>query len=68
MEALWKQEGESRGVSLRKSECGASRFKSTKALKMRRKKQICVFLRNRFPATHNLKVVGSNPTPATKFS
>ena len=61
VEALWKQEGESRGVSLRKSECGASRFKSTKSLKIRRKKQIRVFLRNRLPATHKLKVAGRSP-------
>ena len=42
-------------------------LKSTKSLKMRRKRKFCAILRSLLPATHNLKVVGSNPTPATKL-
>jgi hypothetical protein len=30
-------------------------------------KAVCANLRSRRRPTHNLKVVGSNPTPATKF-
>src|SRR4051794_35892115 len=66
VEALWKQEGENRGASLRKTEWAAGGCKSTKHLKIRNKRKLCAMLRTVGEHTHNLKVTGSNPVPATK--
>src|SRR5581483_614790 len=68
MEAQWKQEGENRDANLQKTVLDRWRPKSTKLLKSRRKRKFCVIARSRLNATHNLKVVGSNPTPATIFN
>jgi hypothetical protein len=68
LEALWKQEGASRGAYLRKPTWPLSWSKSTKLLKMQRKRNCCATLRNLPSSTHNLKVIGSNPIPATKIT
>jgi hypothetical protein len=67
VEALWKQEGENRGANLRKAEWGSSGIKSTKPLTIRNKKKLCAIVRSSIVDTHNLKVRGSNPPPATKL-
>src|SRR4030088_2729125 len=66
VEALWKQEGENRGVNLRNGQWGTRLTKSTNSLTIRRKRKFDEIVRNRFDTTHNLKVIGSNPIPATK--
>ena len=43
-------------------------LKSTKSLKIRKKKSFCAIASSPPRSTHNLKVIGSNPIPATKFS
>jgi hypothetical protein len=68
LEALWKQEGDKCCASLRKRRCSPAWLKSTNSLKMRRERKFCAFLRGLIQTAHNLKVVGSNPTPATNFS
>ena len=55
-EALWKQEGASRGACVRKRRWSQSAVKSTKSLKMRRKRKLRAILRSALASTHNLKV------------
>jgi hypothetical protein len=61
LEALWKQEGENRGASLRKTEWELDGSKSTKYLKTRNKRKLCAFLRRPSEHTHNLKVIVLSP-------
>jgi hypothetical protein len=65
LEALWKQESENRGAGLRKAEWELGGSKSTKYLKTQNKRKFCAMLRTPSGYTHNLKVTGSNPVPAT---
>jgi hypothetical protein len=67
-EALWKQEGASQRVRGRKRPWSQRAGKSTKSLKMRKKRKFGAILRSLPPSTHNLKVAGSNPAPATNFT
>lgn len=53
LEAQWKQGGASRGACLRKPTWALSRMKSTKSLKMRRKRKLCATLRSLPPYTRS---------------
>ena len=55
VEALWKQEGENRGANLRKPTWSQCRLKSTKSLKMRRKRKFRAIVRSMSPGAHNLQ-------------
>jgi hypothetical protein len=68
LEALWKQEGRNgRGFSGNGAKVAES-GNLDKGRKCRGHSKTSESNRSRLPSTHNLKVVGSNPTPATKFS
>ena len=68
VEALWKQEGTKCCQFLRNLAHGPRRAGRPKWRKCRRDTQTSTIVRGSFETTHNLKVVGSNPTPATKFN
>ena len=67
LEACWKQEGTKSCPILRNPAYdprGAGGFKRREC---QRNTQPSAIVHGSFNTTHNLKVVGSNPTPATKF-
>jgi hypothetical protein len=66
LEALWKHAAEKRCAiptdrAQRGFACGIG-----KCRKLRKNSRFRVIVHGSFDTTHNLKVVGSNPTPATK--
>ena len=65
-EALWKQEGAKCCQFLRNRAQGAPREADSKWRKCRRNTQTSAIVHGSFATTHNLKVTGSNPVPATK--
>jgi hypothetical protein len=68
LEALWKHEAEKRCAILT-DRAKPGRFAGIgKCRKLRKNSRLRVIVHGSFDTTHNLKVVGSNPTPATKFS
>jgi hypothetical protein len=68
LEALWKHEAEKRGaIPIDRAKPG--RFTGIgKCRKLRKNSRFRVIVHGSFVTTHNLKVVGSNPTPATKLT
>ena len=64
-EALWKQEGTKCCRFLRNHAHDARRAGGSNWRKCRRNTQTSAIVHGSFGTTHNLKVVGSNPTPAT---
>ena len=67
LEALWKQEGAKCCQFLRNPAHAVRRAGGFKWRKCRRKTEPSAVVHGLFGTAHNLKVVGSNPTPATKF-
>ena len=68
LEALWKQEGAKCCQFLRNpadGACGAGTFNWREC---RKNTQPSAIVHGSFGTAHNLKVVGSNPTPATKIN
>ena len=65
-EALWKQEGTKCCQFPRNHGYGARRAGRSNWRKCRRNTQTSAIVHGPFDTTHNLKVVGSNPTPATR--
>ena len=66
LEALWKHEAEKRCAiptdrAKRSLGSGIGKYR-----KLRKNSRFRVIVHGSFDTTHNLKVVGSNPTPATK--
>jgi len=66
-EALWKQEGTKSCQFPRNRAHGARGAGGSKWRECRRNTQTSAIVHGLFDTTHNLKVVGSNPTPATRF-
>ena len=66
-EALWKQEGTKCRQFLRNRAHGGRRAGTSNCRKCRRNTQTSAIVHGPFGTTHNLKVVGSNPTPATRL-
>ena len=66
LEAWWKQEGTKCCRFLRNPAHGVCRAGGFNWRKCRRNTQTSAIVHGPFDTTHNLKVVGSNPTPATK--
>ena len=67
LEALWKQEGAKCCQFLRNPAHAVRGAGGFKWRKCRRKTEPSAVAHGLFGTAHNLKVVGSNPTPATKF-
>ena len=67
MEAWWKHEGKNRCAILTICAQFGLVALSRNWQDMRKKTRFVAPKRALFDTTHNLKVVGSNPTPATKF-
>ena len=66
MEALWKHEAEKRcAIPTDRAKRGLGSG-IAKCRKLRKKSRFRVIVHGSFGTTHNLKVTGSNPVPATK--
>ena len=66
MEALWKHEAEKRcAIPTDRAKRGLASGIG-KCRKLRKNSRFRVIVHGSFDTTHNLKVVGSNPAPATK--
>ena len=67
LEALWKHEAEKRCAILTDRAKSGRYAGIGKCRKLRKNSRFRVIVHGSFDTTHNLKVVGSNPTPATKI-
>jgi hypothetical protein len=66
LEALWKHEAEKRcAIPTDRAQRGLG-SRIGKCRKLRKNSRFRVIVHGSFDTAHNLKVVGSNPTPATK--
>jgi hypothetical protein len=67
LEALWKHAAE-KGCAILTDRAKPGRVSGVgKCRKLRKNSRFRVIVHGSFDTTHNLKVVGSNPTPATKL-
>ena len=66
MEAWWKQEGENCCAIPTNPANTATRLVSRNRRELRNLSQFSAIVHGLFDTTHNLKVTGSNPVPATK--
>lgn len=66
MEAWWKHEGKNRCAILTIRAQAGLGDRTRNWRKPRKNSRSCAIVHGSFDTTHNLKVVGSNPTPATK--